>query len=304
MLTNIYYYIKPVIPRRIQIEMRRRMVIKKRLSCKHIWPIDEKASNPPEWFLGWPEQKQFALVLTHDIDTEKGQEKCQQLMKMEEDLGFLSSFNFVPERYSVSKELRDYLASKGFEVGVHGLNHDGKLYKSKNIFKERAIRINQYLKEWDAVGFRSPAMHHNMNWIKYLDIGYDASTFDTDPFEPQSDGMRTIFPFWVGEDSNKGGYVELPYTLPQDFTLFILLREKNSTIWKKKLDWIVEKGGMVLMNTHPDYMNFDGKKLCIEEYPVQYYKEFLKYIKSKYEGQYWHVLPKDMAGFCSKNYKN
>ena len=30
-----------------------------------------------------------------------------------------------------------------------------------------------------------------------LNIAYDASTFDTDPFEPQPDGVNTIFPFWV-----------------------------------------------------------------------------------------------------------
>lgn len=29
-----------------------------------------------------------------------------------------------------------------------------------------------------------------------------------------------------------------------------------------------------------------------------------EYIKTKYEGQYWHVLPKKMARFWSKNYKN
>ena len=99
-------------------------------------------------------------------------------------------------------------------------------------------------------------MHHNLEWIHDLDIEY-ASTFDTDPFEPQSDGVGTIFPFWVSGNSNQKGYVELPYTLPQDFTLFILMKEKNIDIWKQKLDWIAENGGMALVNTHPDYMNFD-----------------------------------------------
>jgi hypothetical protein len=47
------------------------------------------------------------------------------------------------------------------------------------------------------------------------------------------------------------GYVELPYPLPQDFTLFTVMREKDIDIWKKKLDWIVEKGGMALLITHP-----------------------------------------------------
>jgi hypothetical protein len=58
---------------------------------------------------------------------------------------------------------------------------------------------------------------------------------------------------------------------------------------------------MVLVNTHPDYINFNGKKSSIEEYPAEYYEELLTYIKNKYEGQYWHVLPRDMALFWSKN---
>ena len=114
---------------------------------------------------------------------------------IEKELGFRSSFNFVPERYQVSSEIRDRLTSDGFEVGVHGLYHDGKLYKSRKIFRERSAQINQYMEEWKAVGFRSPAMHHNLDWLHDLNIEYDASTFDTDPFEPQSDGVRTIFPF-------------------------------------------------------------------------------------------------------------
>lgn len=44
-------------------------------------------------------------------------------------------------------------------------------------------------------------------------------------------------------------------------------------------------------------MNFCGGKLSIEEYPAKYYEEFLEYIKDKYDGQYWHALPKNMAHF-------
>ena len=253
-------------------------------------------------FHGWPDQKNFSLVLTHDVDTARGQEKCLKLAEIEKKLGFRSSFNFVPERYIVSKDLRTYLTDNGFEVGVHGLKHDGKLYASKTIFHERASKINQYLKEWNAVGFRSPAMHHNLDWLHDLALEYDASTFDTDPFEPQSDGVGTIFPFWVKGNPNQDGYVELPYTLPQDSTLFMLLREKKIDIWKRKLDWIVEKGGMVLTNTHPDYMNFDGSSLGLQEYPARYYEEFLEYVKTRYEGRYWHVLPRDMARFWATKY--
>jgi hypothetical protein len=299
LLTRIYYAVRPLVPRWLQILFRRRIVLLKRELCKNIWPIDEKAAVPPESWSGWPEGKQFALVLTHDVDTAKGHEQCRQLMKLERDLGFRSSFNFVPERYAVSSELRHYLTGHGFEVGVHGLYHDGKLYDSREIFQSRAIRINQYLHEWNAVGFRSPSMQHNLEWIHDLEIEYDASTFDTDPFEPQSDGVQTIFPFIVSGGRGAKGYVELPYTLPQDFTLFVLMGEEDIDIWKKKLDWIVECGGMALINTHPDYMHFAEGGSGEEEYPSKHYEDFLHYVKSQYQGRYWHALPRDMAHFWS-----
>ena len=297
-INQIYYLLKPILPRSIQLHLRSNFLINsKRLKYADIWPIDESARKSRDHFHDWPDNNKFAILLTHDVDTDRGQKNCRPLMDLEKRLGFRSSFNFVPERYRVDPTLRTQLVESRFEVGVHGLNHDGKLYKSRKIFQERAAKINGYLKTWKAVGFRSPAMHHNLEWIHDLDIEYDASTFDTDPFEPQPDGVGTIFPFWVSRDDTQDGYVELPYTLPQDFTLFILMKEKNIDIWKQKLDWIAEKGGMALVITHPDYMNFDGGKLGIEEYPAQYYQELLEYIKDKYEGQYWHVLPREMARF-------
>ncbi len=302
-LNKIYYHLKPIIPRRLQIAMRQKVVAWQRLRYSDIWPVDRGAGKQPEGWSGWPEGKRFALVLTHDVDTEKGHKNCRELIKLEEMLGFRSSFNFVPERYSVSAELRNYLTENDFEVGVHGLCHDGKYFTSKKLFQERAVRINHYLREWKSVGFRAPSMLHNLEWIGDLDIEYDASTFDTDPFEPHPDGVGTIFPFIVRRNPSQKGYVELPYTLPQDFTLFILMRQKNIDIWKQKLAWIVEKEGMVLLNTHPDYMNFNNKKMDIEEYPIRYYKEFLEYIKFVYKGQFWHVLPNHMGRFVSSIYQ-
>jgi hypothetical protein len=291
----LYYHVKPLIPRRVQLAVRRTAVLRKRARVPHLWPIDESAGNPPENWRGWPDGRRFALVLTHDVDTEKGQEKCYELAKLEMRLGFRSSFNFVPRRYAVSPQLRKYLAWNGFEVGVHGLYHDGNYFRSRETFSRRAILINQYLKEWGAVGFRAPCMYHNLDWIHDLDIEYDASTFDTDPFEPQPDGVRTIFPFRVNGNPTRSGYVEIPYTLPQDFTLFVLMKEKNIEIWKRKLEWVAGKGGMVLLITHPDYMNFGGQAVPYDEYPVRHYRDLLEYVRRRFEGQYWNANPCEIA---------
>ena len=301
-MNEIYYELKPMIPRRLQIWLRSKITLLKRRAYSKEWPILQKAAQSPQGWSGWPDRKQFALILTHDVDTARGQQICRELMNLEIELGFRSSFNFVPERYKVPSDLRADLVNNGFEICVHGLNHDGKLFRSRKIFKERSIKINHYLKDWKAVGFRSPAMHHNLGWIHDLDIQYDMSTFDTDPYEPQSDGVSTIFPFWVGANSNENGYVELPYTLPQDFTLFVLMKERDINVWIKKAKWIAEAGGMILINTHPDYMNFKDQKGAVDEYPVKYYENFLRFIMDNYGGQYWNVLPKEMAQFWKSNF--
>ena len=291
---NMYYAAKPFMPRSLQLFLRRRLVLQRRARADH-WPIDPHSSTPPAGWTGWPDDKRFSVILTHDVETARGQDKCRQLAELETQRGFCSSFNFVPERYDVSPDLRAELRQTGFEVGVHGLNHDGKLYRSHQLFQARAVRINQYLEAWEAVGFRSPAMHHNLSWLHALNIRYDASTFDTDPFEAQPDGVGTIFPFWVGEPESERGYVELPYTLPQDFTLFILMQERSIDIWTDKIDWIAAHGGMVLVNTHPDYMRFGTDKSSPEVYSSAYYASLLDYLEARYHGQYWHVQPRDLA---------
>ena len=91
--------------------------------------------------------------------------------------------------------------------------------------------------------------------------------------------------------------MELPYSLVQDFTLFVILREPNIEIWKQKLDWIAERGGMVLLTTHPDYMCFDGTEKAWDEYPVSYYEQLLEYVREKYRDVFWSALPRDVARF-------
>ncbi len=301
MLLRYYYHFKPLIPRRVQIEVRRRLMLRKLKAAVSHWPINKDIGNPPEGWTGWPEGKRFALVLTHDVEGPRGVEKCPLLAGLEKSYGFRSSFNFVCEDYSVPQDLFANLRDEGFEIGVHGLNHHGNPFRSRKVFDEQSRKINTYLQKFGAVGFRSPSMYHNLDWISELKVEYDASTFDVDPFEPQPDGVNTIFPFIVSTFGNDRSYVELPYTLVQDSTLFIFLGKENIDLWKKKLDWIADKGGMALLITHPDYMNFDRKKKKHDEYPVDLYKEFLEYIQSKYGGQYWHILPKQIASFWKNN---
>ncbi len=297
LMTRIFYMIRPGLPARCRLFMRRFVARRRLESVSRKWPVLPGSEKKPAQWEGWPGGKQFAFVLTHDVECVRGCQRLEALVQLETELGLRSSFNFVPERYHVEESVRKGLQSRGFEVGVHGLKHDGKLYSSRKEFLRRATKINQYAREWGAVGFRSPSMHHNLDWLLDLDFQYDASTFDTDPFEPQPDGIGTIFPVWVPARRGRPGYIELPYTIPQDMTLFTIFCHRDASMWKRKLDWIAQNGGMALINTHPDYMYLGAEKKAVDEYPIAFYRDFLEYAKTKYSDVYWHALPCEVAQF-------
>ena len=115
----------------------------------------------------------------------------------------------------------------------------------------------------------------------------------------QEPGLLTSQPSSFPASQRSSYFVELPYTLPQDSTLFIIHREKTIDIWKRKLAWIAEKGGMALLKTHPDYMDFDGDGRDGLSYPVQHYIDFLHYVRNRYGNLYFHVLPSALGQLWS-----
>jgi len=298
LFTRFYYNVKPFVPRRLRWALRRKRASAILERNTATWPINHAASVAPAGWPGWPENKRFALVLTHDVESGEGLRKVRNLAGLERDFGLRSSFNFIPEGdYKVPDDLRSWLVEGGFEVGVHDLHHDGKLYESRSSFRAKAGLINAHLRKWGAVGFRSGFMLRQLDWLHDLDTEYDASTFDTDPFEPQPDGCRTIFPFFVSDrrGSPDKGYVELPYTLAQDSTLFLLLGERTADIWLRKLDWIAEHGGLALVNIHPDYIDYHRTDFAKYRYPAALVQDLLRYVTRRFEGEFWNPLPRELA---------
>ncbi len=232
----------------------------------------------------WPNRTEFAFVLTHDVETSVGMRHIARIADIEEGLGFRSSWNLIPYKYKIDMGLVNDLRDRGFEIGIHGYNHDGQLYSSRRVFEQRAVGINVAIKKYGAVGFRSPMVHRNLNWLQALDVEYDSSCFDIDPFQATPGGVGSIWPFIAGK------FVELPYTLPQDHTLFVGLGELDDRIWKTKLDFIIRHQGMAMMLTHPDYLTSRRES--------ETYFRFLKYVKEI--GNFWHATPKELARWWRK----
>lgn len=291
-----YYGVRPVMPRAVQIALRRRFARVQARTAFPRWPFEpalddllrfllgclaDAAGEPVPWVQAWPDGRTWALVLTHDVETATGYAALDKLRDVEKALGYRSSWNFVPRRYDVAAARVRELWADGFEVGVHGLYHDGRDLESLETLERRLPEIREYAQRWHAVGFRSPATHRRWEWMPLLGFDYDSSYPDTDPFEPQAGGCCSFVPFFNDE------LVELPITLPQDHTLFVILRDPDERRWTEKTDLLRERGGMALLNTHPDYM------LAPDQ--VALYERYLKAYAD--DASLWHALPRDVSAW-------
>ena len=96
-INQIFYTLKPLVPRSSQIALRRIIAKQKRRKCAHIWPIDPNSATPPQDWPGWPGGKKFALVLSHDVDTHKGYNNVLKLADLEEQMASAPSSTSFPK---------------------------------------------------------------------------------------------------------------------------------------------------------------------------------------------------------------
>lgn len=227
----------------------------------------------------WPDNHRMAACLTHDVETQSGVGLVDRLARLEESLGFRSSWNFVPHKYKLDYGLMSDLQDRGHEICVHGYNHDGRLFESRRTFNHRTKHINKAMRDFNSKGFRAPMVHRNLKWMQALDADYDASCFDVDPFQAMSGGIGSMWPFLAGK------LVELPYTMPQDHTLLVTLGERTPQVWIVKLAYLRQHSAMALLITHPDYLDTASA--------LNVYDEFLKHLRE--QPNTWSALPHEIS---------
>lgn len=238
------------------------------------------ASSPDQQVLHpWPDGASLAVCLTHDVETQVGVGLVPRLAALEEEYGFRSAWNFIPHKYRIDPGLLRDLRQRGHEIGVHGYNHDGRLFLTRSTFAWRAKRINAAIERFGSTGFRAPMVHRNLRWLQSLNVQYDASCFDVDPFQAMPGGVGSVWPFIAGR------FVELPYTLPQDHTLLIALGEQTPRIWVEKLKLLAKLSGMAMLVTHPDYLDVQSR--------LNVYRQLLEHLQQLSDT--WCTLPQPIA---------
>jgi len=275
-LASLYYVLRPLIPFDLRSRLKRiHLRDWKELSFPR-WPVDcsvdallerllllsIRASGagriPFIWF--WPEGAPAAAIMTHDVETKFGVDYSATLMDIDDAYGVKASFQIVPEkRYSVSPSFLGSLRGRGFEVVVHDLNHDGHLYRNREQFLDRAAKINEYGRKYQAEGFRAAVLYRRQLWYDALDFAYDMSVPNVAHLDPQHGGCCTVMPYFIGK------LVELPVTTTQDYMLFHILNERSISLWKHQIDLIMQKHGLISFIIHPDYVAQPRERATFED---------------------------------------
>lgn len=298
---KIYYALRPYLSVPVRKHLQRlRLRGWKTLSFPE-WPVDctvdrihrrllalaMKAAQldtmPFIWF--WPDGLQSCAIITHDVETARGRDYCDRLMDIDASFGFSSSFQVVPEkRYSVPESYLSQIVRRGFEVNIHDLNHDGRLYEERGEFLRRAKKINEYAVKFNTSGFRSAILYRNPDWYDVFSFEYDMSIPNVAHLDPQRGGCCTLMPYFIGN------LVELPLTCIQDYSLFQMLNEYSTAIWKKQVDAISANHGLITILTHPDYL--------IESRAQECYRDLLEYLSElRDKSKVWAALPREVAGW-------
>lgn len=294
-LVRMYYLLRPFLSFNMRSYVKRLHLRGRSEAQFPCWPVDCSVDNLMEqlfllavrsngrrripfiWF--WPEGAPSCAIMTHDVETKVGQEFCSELMDIDDSYGIKASFQIVPEGcYAVSARFLSSIQERGFEVGVHDLNHDGHLYRDRKQFLRRAARINSYGEQYGAEGFRAAVLYRKQSWFDALKFSYDMSVPNVAHLDPQPGGCCTVMPYFIGD------ILELPVTMTQDYMMFHLLNDYSINVWKRQIGLVMEKSGFISFIVHPDYIKETRERAV--------YKELLAHLSAlKEKMNLWITTP-------------
>lgn len=294
-IRKFYYLVRELLPVSFRRHLQRAYFREWKTLRFPAWPVDFTVDSfheellrlsmvssglkkvPFIWF--WPEGAPSCLIMTHDVETSAGRDFTSQLMDLDGSYGIKASFEVIPEkRYTFSDKYVSEIRSRGFEFNIHDLNHDGHLYRERAEFVRRAGLINSYVHQYNSQGFRAGAMYRNQDWYDSFDFSYDMSVPNVAHLEPQRGGCCTVFPYFVGK------ILEIPLTMCQDYSLFHIMNDYSLELWKKQLDMIRARNGLMSFITHPDYL--------IESRARNVYKSLLDHLQQMIAREkIWSALP-------------
>ncbi len=227
------------------------------------WPIDrgiDSGAQAPRYGA-----HRAALIITHDVDSAEERSLIEPIRGLERASGLSSAWGFVPAVSWPADALATALLEEGCEIYCHDIAHNARLpYQSREDMR----------RQFDGVFAASPWAQGSVRAFRSGQLLMTAQLFDVvaeyfriDMSIPDAEaggpyggirGCRTVFPFQLR------GILEIPLSLPQDALLLHvngLSADAILDLWRLKLDYIVQMGGVAVLNAHPRWIGREGSAM-------------------------------------------
>ncbi len=208
----------------------------------------------------WPAGKKYAVLLTHDLDSDYALRRpraLNSLREVGEDLGLHSAWLVVTRLLDAGMAALDDLHAAGHEIGCHGMRHDHRLaFLPEKRLAERIRKASMLIDRYGTTGFRSPNFLRTPALFRALDklFEYDMSMLEltSDPTNPLAGktGCSTCLPFLI----NATDLLEIPTTVPLDchYELLGLDAEKALRCQLDVIAGIRARCGVANILAHPE----------------------------------------------------
>ena len=209
----------------------------------------------------WPEGKQYAVTLSHDIDTDycfRFPALLEKVRALDEAAGMRSAWMIVTRLLAAGRRALDDLYAAGHEIGFHDARHDHRLpFLHPVRMAERIAEATALIDAYGTTGFRSPSYLRSPALYQALDgiLQYDMSMHDViEGFcrpRRRHEGCSTCLPFFVeGTD-----VLEIPTTVPEDWYFDSQGCADPQSVLRNQLRSVVsikQRGGVAGILTHPE----------------------------------------------------
>jgi hypothetical protein len=201
-----------------------------------------------------------ALVITHDIETQRGLEKALLLKSVENELEIESTWFLPSDEYPIARNIAAELGWKSI-IGSHDVKHDGRLMQmhDSNELAQRLSKSKRTLEQifdQDVNCFRSPLLQFSRKILSGLRQAGYTFDFSLPCWEPAHPSAMGGFGIELAQPFEADGVVEIPLTLFQDHQVLSVLgmnTHEATKLWTKQAKMIRSFGGDIVLLVHPDY---------------------------------------------------
>ena len=202
-----------------------------------------------------------SLLVTHDVDTERGLRRASALKDIEDDLNVSSIWFVVSNEYPIDRSIAARLAENSV-IGSHDIKHDGKLLRIRK--RPELVQRMRESRQKLGRGFRTrnqmlpspPATVQQRNHfclkrgrVQVLIIHFHAGKL---VYPPTMSG----FGIECAQAFEMEGIVETPLTLFQDHQVLNLMDmnvDEAIKLWLEQARLIRSFEGDIVLLIHPDY---------------------------------------------------